>query len=127
LEDRLPAGHRYPAADRDVDIGGGDLEAPGASSSELCRDQGRARAQEAVEHNVSRTGHVADRVGDQGRGLHRRVKRQVLASAAGEAVDRGGFPDIGSSPAMLAQLDRVEVLGTSYPIDGDQLVLRTIK
>lgn len=55
------------------------------------------------------------------------MKREILAPAADERVDRGVVPHIGAVATMAAKFDRVEVRGRPHLVNEHQLMLRTIE
>ncbi len=95
----------------------------------LGRHQGRAAAEEGIEDDVAAARAVENRVGDHGNRLYRQVKRgklSFLTRAAESGTARLG-PDVGSVPAVAAELNIVAVRSGPCLEDKDELVLRAIE
>src|SRR5690606_16970145 len=108
---RLPGGllprERLPARDDHVAVARLDLEPDARAPELLGRDDGRARAEERVIHNVVRSAVVADRAGHGLDRLLRAMGRRVLVAPAVVEVPDGRLRAVADPPARAALADRV--------------------
>src|SRR5216683_7463810 len=79
---RLLTGERLPAPDDHVDVERGELDAVAASPGALRGDHRGTATQEAVDHDVTASRAVHDRVRHQLDWLDRRVNSQEIALIA---------------------------------------------
>jgi hypothetical protein len=110
-----------------IAVAGIELDAVSTPAGALGRDQRGAGSRKDIEHDAFAPRAVENRVGDECDWLDRRVHGQVLIAATTEPVDTGVGPDIRPVPAMLAQLDVVDVPALARLEHEHELVLRAIE
>src|SRR5258706_1194796 len=121
------SGQRFPAPNRNVDIGRVDFQGAGLAASSLRRNQDCAAAAERVEDEVAPSGAVPECLGDKANRLDRRVHLQLVHSLRAKRIDPGIVPDVGAVAPVLAQLEIIEVRSRSCFPDEDKLVLGPIE
>jgi len=86
-----------------------------------------ARTTKQVQNNGIAAGDVLDGIGDHRHGLHRGMQCYLFIVGRTKGVHALVGPDIGPVPAMLAQLEAVDVRPGPLLEGKDQLVPRAVE
>ncbi len=123
----VAAGMGLPAADRGIHVLGVDLHGVGTPAAALGRDQRRAAAGEAIQHDATALRAVEDRVRHQGDRLDRGMHLEFVEPPRLQAVHPGVVPDIGPVAAVLTELEIVDMRRRADLEHEHQLVLGAIE
>ena len=99
---RRDAGDLFPSADCDIDVKRVEFDQPCDSAGALGGENSRAAAAEWIENDAVALAAVANEIGNQCDGLHRRMQREVASTGRMKAVDARI-----TTAAMLALYARV--------------------
>src|SRR5262249_2356212 len=80
-----------------------------------------------IEDDTVAPAAVTDQIRDQRHGLHRWMEFKITAPRRIKAIDAGVIENIGTVPALTAELKVVDVRSGSAFEDRDELVFRAVK
>src|SRR5439155_9383424 len=98
--ERGTASQPLPALDAGVDEDRIELDHTGAAADPFRRYQRRAGAAEGIKDHAAAVGAVADRVGNHGDRLYRRMEGKLALRGTIQRVLADILPDIGPVPAI---------------------------
>src|SRR5262245_31255466 len=117
----------FPSADGHVDVKRVEFDQPRDSAGALRGENSRAAATEWIENDAVALAAVANEIGNECDGLHRRMQREIASTGRMKAVDARTIEDVRAIPALGAQAEIVDMRCAAALEDRNQLMLRTIE